>query len=57
MKYCVKYVETYSRYYDVEADSIEEAENKVRDGICNGELPGPDECIFADCEEAEEISA
>lgn len=55
MKYCVKYVETYSRYYDIEADSMEEAKNKVRDGILNGELRAPEECIFSDCTEVEEM--
>lgn len=55
-RYGVTYWESYSRYYEVEANSAEEAENMVIDGICNGELPGSDDCYDSgyDAEKIEE---
>lgn len=49
-RYGVIYWESYSRYYEVEANSAKEAENMVIDGICNGELPGPDNCVDSGCD-------
>lgn len=54
-KYSIKYIETYQRWYDVEANSPEEAEEKLFEAIMNGKERGPDECVDARCEEIEEI--
>ena len=55
-KYRIKYVETYQRCYDVEANSRDEAEQKLLDLIMDGDVDGPDECIDSGCEEIEEIT-
>ena len=54
-KYSIRYTETYQRWYDVDANSPEEAEEKLFEAIMNGEERGPDECVDARCEEIEEI--
>lgn len=41
----VDYYETYSRTYEVEAESPEEAEEKVLKGIGEGSYPPPEECV------------
>ena len=53
-KYLVDYYETYSKSYEIEADSKEEAEEKVRDGIQEGKLDPPINCSNSWCE-VEEI--
>lgn len=47
--YIVTYWEAYSGRYEVEAANAEEAEEKVRDGIINGELNGPENCYDSGC--------
>ena len=44
MKYAINYFEVLSDTYFVEADSSEEAVQKVKDAILNGELNSPDCC-------------
>ena len=56
MKYSIRYTETYQRWYDVEANSPEEAEEKLLNAIMNGEERAPDECCDSGCEEIEEIT-
>lgn len=55
--YSITYTETYSRTYDVIADSPEEAKEKLDSAIRDG-LEGPDECIDSSLsvDKAEEIS-
>ncbi len=43
-KFLVDYYETYSKFYEVEANSKEEAEEIVRESIRNGELDPPENC-------------
>lgn len=43
-KYNIKYTETYQRWYDVEANSPEEAEEKLTNDICEGRENAPEEC-------------
>lgn len=40
----------------MEANSPEEAENKLIDAIMNGEERGPDECCDSGCKEIEEVA-
>ncbi len=49
-KYLVDYYETYSRSYEIEADSKEEAEEKVRYEIQEGKLDPPENCSDSWCE-------
>lgn len=49
-KYLVDYYETYSKSYEVEADSKEEAEKEVRYGIQEGILDSPENCSDSWCE-------
>ena len=37
-KFSIEYHETYGRTYEIEANSPEEAEEILRDMICNGEV-------------------
>ena len=55
-KYSIRYTETYQRWYDIEANSQEEAREKLLDAIMNGEECGPEECCDSDCKEIEEIT-
>jgi len=55
-KYSIRYTETYQRWYDVEANSPEEAEKKLLDAIMNGEERDPDECCDSGCKEIEEVT-
>ena len=55
-KYSIRYTETYQRWYDVEANSPEEAEKKLLDPIMNGEERAPDECCDSGCKEIEEVT-
>lgn len=43
-KYVVTYHECYSREYEVEANSPDEAEEIVVDDIFEGKRPAPDYC-------------
>ena len=43
-KYSIRYTETYQRWYDVEANSPEEAEEKLTNDICEGRENAPEEC-------------
>lgn len=43
-KFSIEYHETYGRTYEIEANSPEEAEEILRDMICNGEENPPEEC-------------
>lgn len=47
-KYIVTYSESYSRDYEVEANSKEEAEEIVKEDIFEGRRPVPDECISSE---------
>lgn len=49
-KYLVDYYETYSKSYEIEANSKEEAENILRRGIQEGKLDGPEYCDKSWCE-------
>ena len=55
-KYSIRYTETYQRWYDVEANSQEEAREKLLDAIMNGKERGPEECCDSGCKEIEEIT-
>lgn len=46
-KFSIEYHETYSKTYEIEANSPEEAEEILRDMICNGEENAPEECRIA----------
>ena len=52
-KYLVDYYETYSKSYEIEAGSKEEAEEKVKDGIREGLFDPPENCIDSWCETEE----
>ncbi len=45
MMYQVKYTEVYQKVYEVEANSPEEAEEKLLENIGNGSENSPEECI------------
>lgn len=47
-KFIVTYTEIYSRDYEVEANSKEEAEEIVEEDIFEGRRPVPDECISSE---------
>ena len=55
-KYLVDYYETYSKSYEIEAGSKEDAEEEVRYGIREGKLDPPENCCNSWCE-TEEIIA
>ena len=52
-KYLVNYYETYSKSYEIEADSKEEAEEKIRYDIQEGKLDPPENCSDSWCETEE----
>ena len=52
-KYLVNYYETYTNSYEIEADSKEEAEEKIRYDIQEGKLDPPEECCNSWCETEE----
>ena len=52
-KYLVNYYETYTNSYEIEADSKEEAEEKVRCEIQEGKLDPPENCSNSWCETEE----
>ena len=43
-EYDILYKETYSKWYKKNAESIEEAEDKLIEDLSNGKENGPDEC-------------
>lgn len=49
-KYYINYSETYSRGHEVEANSKEEAEKKLLEGISEGKYNSPEECVDSWCE-------
>lgn len=49
-KFLVDYYETYSNSYEVEANSKEEAEEILLEGICEGEYNPPINCSDSWCE-------
>ena len=55
-KYLVDYYETYSKSYEIEADSKEEAKKNVQDGIRGGLFDPPENCSDSWCE-TEEMEA
>ncbi|MBS5371213.1 MAG: hypothetical protein KHY19_17330 [Coprobacillus cateniformis] len=52
-KYLVDYYETYSKSYEIEANSKEEAEKYLRREIEEGRLDGPEYCDNSWCEVTE----
>ena len=48
-KYLVTYYECYSRGYEVEASSKEEAEAMVKNDIFEGKREAPDNCYDSGC--------
>lgn len=48
-KYLVTYYECYSRGYEVEANSKEEAEELVKNDIFDGKRESPDNCYDSGC--------
>ena len=52
-KYLVNYYETYTNSYEIEADSKEEAEEKLILEIGEGSLNSPEECCNSWCETEE----
>lgn len=48
-KYIVTYYECYSRGYEVEANSKEEAEELVKNDIFDGKRESPDNCYDSGC--------
>ena len=49
-KYLVNYYETYTNSYEIEADSKEEAEEKIRYDNQEGKLDQHEECCNSWCE-------
>lgn len=54
MRYTIKYTETYFEIYEIEADSKEEAEEKLREMIAEDRIDGPEQCENSNCEFLEE---
>ena len=52
-KYTVRYYECYEGFYEVEANSKEEAEEKLIDDIREGREDGPCQCYDSDAEATE----
>lgn len=48
-KFLLDYYETYSKSYEVEATSEEEAEEIVKEDIAEGRRPAPDNCCDSGC--------
>ena len=53
--YKVKYMEKYAADYYVEANSPEEAEEKLMDALMEGEVDGPECCQDSGCESVKEV--
>ena len=54
-KFSIEYHETYGKTYEIEAETKEEAEEILRDMICNGEENPPEECENSWCDNVQEI--
>lgn len=54
-KFSIEYHKTYGKTYEIEANSPEEAEEILRDMICNGEENAPEECENSWCDNIQEI--
>lgn len=52
-KFKVRYYECYERFYEIEANSKEEAEEKLIEGINDGGENGPDQCYDSGAEATE----
>ena len=52
-KYIVRYYERYEEYYEIEANSKKEAEEKLMDDIREGRENGPDQCCDSGAEATE----
>ena len=50
-KYLIRYTESYERYYEVEANNPDEAEQKLLDDICEGREDPPERCYDSGCDE------
>ena len=48
MKYEITYTESYARTYLIEADSKDEAIEKLEEDIQEGRVAGPDNCYDSD---------
>lgn len=48
MTHAIKYRETYESTYFIQADTFEEACEKLEDAIQNGKINGPEECVAAE---------
>lgn len=49
-KFKVRYYECYEDFYEVEANSKEEAKEKIIDGIREGKEDAPNQCYDSDAE-------
>lgn len=49
-KFLVRYYECYEGYYDVEANSEEEAKEKLIEDICEGRENAPEQCYDSGAE-------
>lgn len=52
-KFKVRYYECYERFYEIEANSKEEAEEKLIEGINDGGENAPDQCYDSGAEATE----
>ena len=52
-KFTVRYYECYEKYYEVEANSKEEAEEKLIDAVRDGSENAPEQCCESDAEATE----
>lgn len=54
-KFSIEYHETYGKTYEIEAETKEEAEEILRERICEGSENSPDECENSWCDNIQEI--
>lgn len=54
-KFSIEYHETYGKTYEIEAETKEEAEEILRDMICNGKENPPEECENRWCDNVQEM--
>lgn len=50
MKYYIRYYECYDKVYEIEAESREEASEKLLNSIWEGREKGPDNAYDSGCE-------
>lgn len=55
-KYRIRYIETYEKYYEVDANSPEEAEEKLTNDIGEGQENAPEEYCYSGCDKIEEVT-